>query len=108
MPYFLRSLARASRVRSPSFFNRFRSSMLYSTSARAMPSRTAPACPDTPPPATVARMSNLSAAFGGVSVGRVLVRRGWGGKEGSQLAGGGAGGGRPAPGKSAGRGGLLG
>ena len=26
-----------------------------------MPSRTAPAWPDTPPPATVARMSNLSA-----------------------------------------------
>ena len=26
-----------------------------------MPSRTAPACPETPPPATVARMSNLSA-----------------------------------------------
>ena len=40
IPYFLRSLARASRVSRPSSFSRLRSSALYSTSARAMPSRT--------------------------------------------------------------------
>jgi len=38
-----------------------RNSALYSTSARAIPSRTAPAWPETPPPATVASTSNLSA-----------------------------------------------
>src|SRR6185436_19680717 len=54
IPYFLRSLARASRVSMPSSLSRLRSSALYSTSARAIPSRTAPAWPDTPPPATVA------------------------------------------------------
>jgi len=42
MPYFLRSFTRESDVRSPSFFKAFRSSALNSTSARAMPSRTAP------------------------------------------------------------------
>src|SRR5690606_34857801 len=60
-PSFLRSLIRASRVRKPSFLSRGRSSMLYSTSARAMPSRSAPACPAMPPPAIVASTSNLSA-----------------------------------------------
>src|SRR2546428_8086083 len=83
MPYFLRSLARASRVRSPSAFSRLRSSRLYSTSARAMPSRTAPACPETPPPATVARMSNLSAGLVGNLGGLVLLGGGLGGKEAS-------------------------
>src|SRR5262249_9565975 len=61
IPYFFRSFARASRVSSPSVFSALRRSALYSTRARAMPSRTAPACPETPPPPTVARMSNLSA-----------------------------------------------
>src|SRR6185503_20459730 len=59
-PYFLRSLIRASRVRKPSFFSRERSSRLYFTSARAMPSRRAPAWPAMPPPAIVASTSNLS------------------------------------------------
>ena len=36
------------------------SSALNATSARAMPRRTAPACPLTPPPATVASTSNCS------------------------------------------------
>jgi hypothetical protein len=35
--------------------------MLYLTSARAMPRRSAPACPAIPPPASVASTSNLSA-----------------------------------------------
>src|SRR6185295_17069135 len=74
MPYFLRSLARASRVSSPSSFNFFRSSRLYSTSAREMPSRTAPACPDTPPPATVARISNLSAVSVNTNGVRICIR----------------------------------
>src|SRR5207237_1440877 len=59
-PYFLRSLIRASRVRKPSFLSRGRSSRLYSTSARAMPRRSAPAWPAMPPPAIVASTSNLS------------------------------------------------
>ena len=63
-PYFLRSLTRESDVSSPSFFNCLRSSALNSTSAREMPRRTAPAWPFTPPPATVARMSNLLAGLG--------------------------------------------
>jgi len=37
-----------------------RSSALYSTSARATARRTAPACPCSPPPATLARMSNFA------------------------------------------------
>src|SRR6185503_12345996 len=74
IPYFLRSLARASRVSKPSLLRGLRNSALYSTSARAMPSRTAPACPDTPPPATVARMSNLSAVSVNTSGVRICMR----------------------------------
>src|SRR5690606_22803455 len=58
MPYFFRSFLRASRVRNPPLFSARRSSASNSQSARAMPSRTAPACPDTPPPRTVASTSN--------------------------------------------------
>src|SRR5262249_54963272 len=74
MPYFLRSLARASRVRRPSVLSCFRSSALYSTSARGMPRRTAPAWPDTPPPATVASTSNLSAVSVSSNGVRIWVR----------------------------------
>src|SRR4029077_3969882 len=74
IPYFLRSLARASRVSSPSSFSFLRSSPLYSTSAREIPSRTAPAWPETPPPATVARMSNLSAVSVRTSGVRICMR----------------------------------
>ena len=49
-PYFLRSLARASRVRKPAFFSGGRSVSSSSMSARAMASRSAPAWPVTPPP----------------------------------------------------------
>src|ERR1019366_2422867 len=52
-PYFLRSLPRASRRRKPSAFSLGRNSGLNSCSARAMPMRTAPAWPFTPPPSTV-------------------------------------------------------
>jgi hypothetical protein len=85
MPYFLRSFARASRVRSPSLFSGLRSSALYSTSARAMPSRTAPACPETPPPATVARMSNFSAVSVSTSGVRICVRSAGVGKNASNV-----------------------
>src|SRR5262249_13833015 len=58
-PYFLRSFMRGSRVRKPSFFKVPRSSVLNSTSARAMPCWTAPAWPCGPPPSTRTRTSNL-------------------------------------------------
>src|SRR5581483_9696190 len=60
-PYFLRSLARGSRRRKPSDFSFPRSSGLKRISARAMPMRTAPACPFTPPPDTVATTLKLPA-----------------------------------------------
>ena len=60
-PYFFRSFILGSRERSPAFFNRGRSSALYFTKARAIPRRRAPACPDTPPPDVVAKISNWSA-----------------------------------------------
>src|SRR5688572_11171572 len=59
-PYFLRSLMRESLVRNPASFSLCLSSVLYSSSAREMPCRTAPACPAMPPPLTLTRMLNLS------------------------------------------------
>ena len=59
-PYFLRSLPRGSRVSIPAFFSGARSSGFASTRARAIPRRSAPACPEMPPPAAVAEMSYLS------------------------------------------------
>ena len=58
----------------PSALSFLRSSRLYSTNARAMPSRTAPACPETPPPATVAG-GGVSGQAGAVRLGisRALV-----------------------------------
>ena len=67
-------VARASRVSMPSSFSALRSSRLYSTSAREMPRRTAPAWPDTPPPSTVARMSNFS-VFSVMTRGRRICMR---------------------------------
>ena len=49
-PAFLRSTTRASRVRKPSRLSGTRSSGSASTSARAIPWRTAPAWPEGPPP----------------------------------------------------------
>src|SRR5207237_2742956 len=56
-PAFLRSTWRASRVRKPSRLRGTRSSGFASTSARAIPCRTAPACPVRPPPWTRTRRS---------------------------------------------------
>src|SRR5690606_18668004 len=56
-PYFFDSFTRGSRVRKPARLSGTRSSGSSSTSARAMPSRSAPAWPDTPPPRRVASMS---------------------------------------------------
>src|SRR5581483_10623011 len=56
-PAFLRSTSRASRVKKPARFSGTRSSGLTSTSARATPWRTAPACPEGPPPCTRTRRS---------------------------------------------------
>ena len=56
-PYFLRSMARGSRVRKPAFFSAGRSSGCTMISARAMARRSAPACPDGPPPSRWAKMS---------------------------------------------------
>jgi hypothetical protein len=68
-------LTRESDVSRPSFFNCFRSSALNSTSARAMPRRTAPAWPLMPPPATVAG-GGVNSSSGAVRLGiaRALVR----------------------------------
>ena len=57
-PYFLRSTTRESRVRKPPFFSTARSGGSNFTSAREIPWRTAPACPDSPPPETVHLTSN--------------------------------------------------
>src|ERR1700686_2027933 len=59
-PYFLRSLARGSRVTMPSAFNCLRNSALNSISARVMPRRTASACPAPPPPHTLASTLNVA------------------------------------------------
>src|SRR2546428_5484273 len=59
LPYFLRSTARASRVRNPAFFSGGRYSGLSLVSARLIPCRMAPACPDSPPPQTITAMSTL-------------------------------------------------
>src|SRR6185437_10051296 len=73
-PTFLRSTARASRVMNPARrSDAFRVSS-YSTSARAMPRRIAPACPVMPPPATLTLMSNLSAIWVSSSGWRTIMR----------------------------------
>ena len=59
-PYFLRSVARASRVRKPARLSDGRSSASTSISARAIARRSAPAWPDVPPPCRFAKMSNRS------------------------------------------------
>src|SRR5690606_7650906 len=59
-PYFLDSFSRASRERNPARFSTGRSSGSIATSPRAMPRRTAPAWPVTPPPWMVASMSYCS------------------------------------------------
>ncbi len=56
-PYFLRSMARGSRVRKPAFFSAGRSSGCTRISARAIARRSAPAWPDGPPPSRWAWMS---------------------------------------------------
>src|ERR1022692_1478022 len=60
-PYFLRSLARGSRVTMPSALSFPRSSALNSISARVIPRRTASACPATPPPHTLASTLKVAA-----------------------------------------------
>src|SRR3546814_17765959 len=52
LPYFLRSTTRGSRVRKPAPFSAGRRGGSNDISARMMPRRTAPACPDRPPPVT--------------------------------------------------------
>src|SRR5205085_2788562 len=52
-PYFLRSTTRGSRVRNPPRFNAPRRSGSKFSKALERPWRTAPACPDNPPPDTV-------------------------------------------------------
>ena len=59
-PYFLRSVARASRVRKPARLSGGRSSASTSMRARAMARRSAPAWPEVPPPCRFAKMSNRS------------------------------------------------
>src|SRR6185295_13575474 len=58
-PYFFRSLMRGSRVIKPACLRAGRRSALYSSSARVMPCRIAPAWPAGPPPATLITKSNL-------------------------------------------------
>ena len=65
-PYFLRSLARASRVRKPAFFSAGRlPSVSIAFSARAMPRRSAPAWPEMPPPWMRAMTSKRSVVLEG-------------------------------------------
>src|SRR5258708_14957759 len=61
-PAFLRSFTRASLVRKPARFRLGRFSGSTSVSARAIPSRSAPACPVTPPPVIRATTSKASSA----------------------------------------------
>ena len=79
-PYFRRSFSRESRVRNPSAFMRPRRSGSSSIRARAMPWRSAPACPATPPPCRRATTSRSLLAAGDAQRGRDLhpVRRGRG------------------------------
>src|SRR5207247_7747962 len=58
-PYFLRSLARGSRVRNPPCRSFERSSGLKRSNARAIPSFAAPTWPWIPPPRALMRTSNL-------------------------------------------------
>src|SRR5882762_1278870 len=57
-PTFFRSTSRASRVTSPALLSRGLSVGSYSMSARVNPCRTAPACPNSPPPDTLTTTSN--------------------------------------------------
>src|SRR5664279_649995 len=59
-PYLRRSFTRASRVRKPARFNAGRLSRSISVSAREIPRRSAPACPETPPPVSRAVTSKTS------------------------------------------------
>ena len=62
-PYFFLSFSRGSRVKRPSFLRGSRSSSLKETSAREMPWRMAPACPENPPPCALATISHFSWVF---------------------------------------------
>src|SRR5699024_6103574 len=66
-PYFLRSLARGSRVRRPSFLSAGRVSGSACKSARALPRLMAPAWPAYPPAATLTTTSYLPSAATTVS-----------------------------------------
>src|SRR5262249_49036388 len=57
-PTFFRSTSRASRVTSPALLSKGLSAGSYSISARVNPWRTAPACPNSPPPETFTSTSN--------------------------------------------------
>src|ERR1022692_4049946 len=61
-PYFLRSFTRGSRVRNPALFRVGLFSGSTRIRARAIPSRSAPACPVTPPPVIRATTSNWLSA----------------------------------------------
>src|SRR5262249_21117883 len=73
-PYFLRSFLRESRLRKPSDFSFLRNSMLNCNSARAIPSFTAPACPLTPPPETLATTLKFAAVSLEISGWRASLR----------------------------------
>src|SRR6185436_14463188 len=78
-PAFLRSTIRASRVRKPARLSGTRSSGSASTSARAIPWRTAPAWPLGPPPWTRTRTSKVPstpATLSGASASSRCVARG--------------------------------
>src|SRR5574341_62763 len=61
-PYFLRSLVLGSRVSRPSFLSLTFASVSTARSALEIPCRTAPACPEEPPPTTDTSTSYLSTA----------------------------------------------
>jgi hypothetical protein len=63
-PYFLRSTVRLSRVRKPACLDERAQQRFLLESAWAMPCFTAPACPESPPPLTVAITSILAGAIG--------------------------------------------
>ena len=84
-PAFLRSTMRASRVKNPSRFRTVRSSGSASMSARAIPCRSAPACPAGPPPWSRALMSNVPSTPAVRSGIVATVRSTWRGKYSSRV-----------------------
>src|SRR5574337_762369 len=73
-PTFLRSTSRASRVTKPALRSTGLSSASKSISARVIPWRTAPAWPDSPPPSTLIRMSNVVSWLVSFSGCRMTIR----------------------------------